>query len=124
MTSAPHFPSPGPLARDLALDRVKAAADIDWWAACRGVLRRLARTRETFTSDDVWEGLRKYRCTTPEPRAMGAAFREAQSEGWIKPLYEWRISRRPACHSRPIRVWRSQLLNPEPVDNSLDKDHA
>lgn len=116
--------SPGAVARDIALGRVKAAADIDWLTACRNVIRRLALTRDTFTSDDVWEGLRKYRCTTPEPRAMGAAFRGAQTEDWIKPLFEWRSSKRPACHARPIRVWKSLLLNPEPVDNPLDKANA
>lgn len=114
MTSSPLLQSPGDLARDVALDRVQAASDLDWWTACRNVIRRLALTRETFTSDDVWEGLRKYQCETPEPRAMGAAFQGARSEDWITPLSEWRISRRPACHCRPVRVWRSLLLNPEP----------
>lgn len=114
MTSSPLLQSPGALARDIALDRVKAAADLDWLTACRGVIRRLALTRETFTSDDVWEGLRKYRCTTPEPRAMGAALQGARLDEWISPLPEWRISKRPACHCRPVRVWKSLLLNPEP----------
>lgn len=117
MTSSPLLPAPGALARDIALDRVKAASDIDWWTACRGVISRLAHTQKTFTTDDVWDGLRKYKCQTPEPRAMGAAMRAARLDGLIIPIPEWRISCRPACHCRPVRVWRS-LVFPEPVDHA------
>lgn len=121
MTSAPLLQSPGAVARDIALDRVKSAADLDWWTACRRAIRYLALTRTTFTSDDVWERLRTHSVQTPEPRAMGAAFRGARSEGWISPMSSWSISRRPACHSRPVRVWKSLLLNPETVDKANDE---
>lgn len=106
---------PGALARDIALDRVKAAAPVDWFTACRRAIRYLALTRTTFTSDDVWERLRTYPVEIPEPRAMGAAMRGARLDGLITPLPEWRISKRPACHCRPVRVWQSQLLQtPDP----------
>lgn len=106
MTASPlQFTEPGALGRDLAISRVYDAAPVDWLTACRRVIRRLALEQRTFSTDDVWTGLREYDVKVPEPRAMGAVMRQARHERWITPLNAWKISTRPACHCRPVRLW-------------------
>lgn len=59
-----------------------------------------------ITSDDLWAISIAKRTYPREPRAMGAVMRFLQKWGYIKPLQKWQPSTRPACHSRPVRVWR------------------
>lgn len=93
--------------RDEALARVEANADVEWKLAAELVVHLLAAQLGTFTSDDVWEGLVDGSASTHEPRALGAVLKRVAKDGVIAPTDEWRISRRPECHGRPVRVWRA-----------------
>lgn len=67
----------------------------------------LAKTHKDFTTDDVWG----YMGDPPEgvePRAMGAAMRQADKTV-ITPTLSYRISAMPSCHARPKRVWESLI---------------
>ena len=64
----------------------------------------VAERQDELTSDDVWI---EAGVVVDEPRLMGAIMRGAQARGWIVPLDEWRLSERPECHRRPLRVWRA-----------------
>lgn len=94
--------------RDDAIDRVGEHADTEWKAAVALAIRFCAKTRDAFTTDEVWS-LLTGRDATHEPRAMGAMMQEAKRAGVIAPTKEWRESARPECHARPCRVWRSLL---------------
>jgi hypothetical protein len=75
--------------------------------AVQAVLQVAQRELE-FTSDDVWFELGAG-SGDAEPRAMGAVMRNAGQLGYCEPINAWRLSRRAACHRRPVRVWRSLL---------------
>lgn len=91
----------GKQALEAALARVEASAPPAWKNAAQAVLERLAGTGEPFTSDDIWAAIGH----PPEPRALGALIRTAAQAGRIHRV-GWRISTRPACHCRPVAMWR------------------
>lgn len=107
--------SQGDLLRDEALERVERGAPYWWKEAAMNAVRDVAQVRSggEFTTDAVWLKLcwsiGKAAAESVEPRAMGAVMRAAQGEGICEPTDRTRKSVRPACHSRPIRVWRSLL---------------
>lgn len=92
-----------------AIQRAGAHARPEWKEAAARVIHDLALTLETFTTDQVWEALANYPQATHEPRALGALMQEAAKAGAISATNEYRNSARPACHSRPVRVWRSNF---------------
>jgi len=67
---------------------------------------KLAKERDTLTTDDVWAALPK-NATTPEPRAMGGIMVECARAGVIKRTDRVVKSTREVCHRRPIAVWES-----------------
>lgn len=90
-------------ARDEALGRVALNAEA-WLEDAGFIISALARTREEFTTDDIWARLNGLE--PPDCRAMGAAMRRAKREGLIDKTGEYRESRRAGCHCRPVAVWR------------------
>jgi hypothetical protein len=99
-------------ARDAAIERVEAHADDDWKAAALAAVELAARTRETFTGDDVWNmGLPKPR----EARALGPVMLGAARAGLITRTDEVRDSTQPGCHRGLVRVWRSNVYEPGSV---------
>jgi hypothetical protein len=97
-------------ARDDAIARAERHAVDAWKTVTFGVIRQLAETCPSFTTDDVWLGLRKVpEVATHEPRALGSMMREAAKSGWIVPTDRYVNSHRPECHARPVKVWRSCL---------------
>jgi hypothetical protein len=95
--------------RDIAIDRVEDSSALFVERALRAVMR-IARSKSRFTTDTVWKLLqRREQAHVAEPRAMGAVMRRACSEGFIRSTDEWQLSKRPACHRRPLRVWRSLI---------------
>ena len=99
--------------RDEGISHARGGAPVlALWEAVETV-RLVALRRETLTSDDIWTALEALweqgAMTFPEPRVMGAVFKVAEREGYVRPTEEHRLSRRPVCHRRPIRVWRSLL---------------
>jgi hypothetical protein len=98
-------------ARDEAIRRAGENANPEWSAGAMAVVCQLANKGSAFTTDDVHELLDQLVAAgrvarTHEPRALGAVMREAHKLGLIVPLDQWRQSKRRACHSRPLRVWR------------------
>lgn len=100
-------------AKDEAVQRVASNADPDWMRQAVDGIWALALNADTLTTDDVWDAIPDA-ATTHEPRALGAAMKRAASLGYITATDTYRPSARPACHARPVRVWRS-LLYREPA---------
>lgn len=104
--------------REEGIARAQGGAPaIALWEAVAAV-RLVALRRETLTSDDVWLALEALwaagAMSFREPRVMGAVFKVAEREGYVVATEEHRLSRRPVCHRRPIRVWRSLLYRGVP----------
>jgi hypothetical protein len=79
-------------------------------AAAIMAVMRVAKRLPLFTTDDVWMELQSDGVGAPvEPRAMGAVMRSARMQGIAEPTDRVSSSERPACHRRPLRVWRSLL---------------
>ena len=95
---------------DEAIDRVRVHANDEWMREVRAIVWRLARARGEFTTDAVWAQVDRLEATTHEPRAMGAVMRAAAKAGWVTPTDRVSNSARPECHCRPVRVWRSLVL--------------
>lgn len=97
-------------ARDDAIARAERHAVDAWKTATFGVIRQLAESCASFTTDDVWLALQKLPdVATHEPRALGSMMRQAAKSGWIEPTDRYVNSQRPECHARPVKVWRSRL---------------
>jgi len=89
-----------------AIAAASAEADRAWMREAMAAVRHLATVHDEFTTDNVWACLPND-VSTHEPRAMGAVMRAAMKEGVIAPLDRYEMSARPACHCRPVRVWKS-----------------
>lgn len=87
--------------RDEAIDQAEANANAAWLEEAVDAIKYLAETQDQLTADHVWELVGSPR----EPRAMGAAFRQALNLKLIAPTEIYRKSTRPQRHAAPIRVW-------------------
>lgn len=97
----PKTPADGRRERDEALARVDTAADPAWKDEARRIVRRVATTRDTFTTDDVWDaGLP----TPTEPRALGPVITALIRAGAITATGDYVPSRRR--HATPMPVYR------------------
>lgn len=90
---------------DEAVERAGTNADPVWFGKAFDAVVHIARRNEFLTTDDVWARIP----STTEPRALGAVMRLARDAGLILTTTEYTQSRRPECHSRPLRVWRSLI---------------
>lgn len=96
--------------RDESLEQVEENANAEWTALAIQIIKELAATKATITSDDVWKELKNYPdVQTHQPSAMGAMFRRAFSLQLICTTDRFVQSKRPSSHARPIRVWESKL---------------
>ena len=108
----PHI---GALLRDEAIDRVEMHAAEEWRADALRAVEACALARGYFTTDHVWALLEAAESTgTHEPRAMGAIMRKAANEGYCERTNVTQQSKRPRCHRRPVRVWRSLVYRGKP----------
>lgn len=89
----------GEHAREKAYD----AADNDWRREALSAVQKLAVTRQTFASFDLWQVIDKPR----EPRAAGGVFTRARSRGWIEDSGE--VVRNPERHGVKVTLWRSKI---------------
>ena len=94
-------------ARDEAMERVEEAAPDEWKARAWKVLKRVAATHATFTTDDLVE---LGAGSPPEPRAYGPLMRAAVKAGLCEATGQYRKSRMVACHARPKAVYRAVPL--------------
>lgn len=88
-------------ARDESLRRVASHAPADWIGDAKLCVAALARTRKSFTTDDVWGVIGQ----PPEPRALGAVMMSLSRQGVIAKTGGYVNSARPRCHARPIPMW-------------------
>jgi hypothetical protein len=96
--------------RDVALVIVADNADERWMTAASWALRWTAVQTPELTTDDVWSTLHEFAIPAPvEPRALGAVMKLAAGAGLISATDRIRPSARPEAHSRPCRVWRSEI---------------
>ncbi len=84
-------------------------ADTDWKRAAAARVFWLAQNRREFTADDVIEHLDAEGITTGNNSALGAIMRAAQRMGIIENSGLFKESRRPVQHSKPLRIWRSNI---------------
>jgi hypothetical protein len=100
----------GDTKKNEAIGRVFDAAPQEWIDKALQAVFWAASNHDRFTTDEVWafevEG--EALDSPPEPRAMGAVMRIAESSGWVEPTRDFRLSTRPVCHRRPSRVWQRQ----------------
>jgi hypothetical protein len=98
----------GQMKLDQALERVERGADHQWLGTARTAVAYVAEYRVEFTTDDVWDILAAWQIPpTRDNRALGAVMRWAAKEGICTSTDNYRRSRRPECHLRPVMVWRS-----------------
>lgn len=91
-------------ATDRAIQQAADNSEPGWLDEARTTITRLAHTRQTFISDDVWSaGLSE----PHEARALGNVLRWAARTGLIVGTDQFRPSQRSGCHQCPRRVWRS-----------------
>jgi hypothetical protein len=99
-----------------AVQRAEAHADDQWMEDARQALVVCARRGSEFTTDEVWSWLDWFStATTHDPRAMGAVMRWAVQARLIEPTDRYTKSERPACHKRPVRVWRPVTIGANSV---------
>lgn len=97
-------------AREEALDRVEKGASEQEKTAAFEAVKHCARIQFYFTTDDVWQYIVVTGGPIPsEKRVMGAVMRAAMKAGYCEPTERWELSKRTACHRRPLRVWRSLI---------------
>lgn len=102
----PPLPTRGDAARDrdVALQRVDDAADVDWKELALEAVRITAVRLPEFISDDVWAtGLPR----TREDRALGPVFLRASRLGYCQKTDRVRPSVRSHLSGKP--VWRSLI---------------
>jgi hypothetical protein len=87
--------------------RADANADDRWRLTTDSIIRVLAARKPVFTTDDVHEALATTGATTHDNRAIGARMQSAARQGLIEITDRVQKSERPACHRRPVAIWRS-----------------
>jgi hypothetical protein len=92
----------GKARKKAALDRV-AANNKEFIEQAVETIETLREFNQEITSDDVWIAHTFY--GVANPKAMGVAFVIAESLGLIKATDRFKLSCRPVCHRRPLRVW-------------------
>lgn len=92
--------------RDKAIDQAERNADEQWKHTAMLIIRDLAQSHHSITSDTVWAHLINLGVVTHEPRALGALMRKAAKAGWIEATDRYIPSHRGVNHARPVRVWK------------------
>ena len=93
-----------------AITQVSEHADGTWWAASMRAITHLARTRATFTADDVLQLVQAQGYVTKYNRAMGGVMRHAQVRGLIQITDVFEPSHNKRKHQSPTRVWQSMIV--------------
>jgi hypothetical protein len=93
--------------RDEALRRVEQHADPQWSDKALQAARLACSFGAEFSTDEVWSLLEAAGVSPPrEPKAMGAIMRKAGRLGLCEATERTKISTRPDCNARPVRIWR------------------
>lgn len=84
----------------------ETGADPEWRVRAARAIIRVAKEKETFTTDDVWlTGLDKPR----EPRALGPEMASAQVAGIIEATNVFKLTAQASRHRAPVRFWKSLI---------------
>ncbi len=87
-----------------------AGTPAGWTQQAIDLIRQLALHHPFLCADDLWAaGLQP----PPEARALGPVFVRARSIGILKATPMFILTTQVERHRAPIRVWRSQLYQPE-----------
>ena len=83
-----------------------------WLVAAVEIIKILALSRPTLTSDDAWAMLQEQKPDADaafvfDGRTMGAAFAIAAQRGYVHATDRTVPSTRKVCHRRPVRIWKS-----------------
>jgi len=97
-------PAAAVAARDGAIAGAARAVDL---APLERIVLDVARTGREFTTDDIWAALGDDAERITEPRVLGAVMRQLAKSNRITGTGSYRNSARPACHARPVKVWRA-----------------
>jgi hypothetical protein len=98
-------------ARDEALERVEANANLDWKEEAFKAVVLAATELRQLTADDVYDRLPSG-IFTHEPRALGPVMLRALRDSLIiKANVAARPSRRRSLHASPRTVWDSQIFD-------------
>lgn len=92
-------------ARDVALAVVDDGTDDEWRRAARKALKRVAKRKKKFTTDDIWRIL----SDTRENRAMGPIMLWGARQGICERTDRTVLTTRVSNHARPLTVWRSKI---------------
>jgi hypothetical protein len=99
----------GETLRDEAVRRVEDHAPVDWNKQALAAVKFVAERKREFSTDAVWQVLEQRGIGgPPEPRALGAVMRRAVRVGLVEATDRVEKSRRPECHRRPVKLWRSR----------------
>lgn len=98
--------------RDEAIDRSESNASPTWKQAFWDALVHVARSEESFTTDEVWEQLAQlpHIPNTVDNRAAGGVVMRASRRGIIKLTNTTKPSRRKHCHAMLTRVYESRVV--------------
>ena len=100
VTSSPSIES-SRAQRDEAMERVEANAEMEWKIEAKRALWRRIRTKQPFTTDDLWDdGLTKPR----EPRALGPIVATAKRKGYL--IDTGRMVQSRYRHATKVTVWQ------------------
>lgn len=95
--------------RDKAMNDVKMANTL-WALHAEEVVLEMARTKTSFTTDDVWEYLSNSGVSAPpEPRVLGPVMMAMVRAGHIRPI-GYAQCRRPSRHAGTVRVYASNVM--------------
>lgn len=96
-------------AREAAIIQVGTHADDVWMTKAKLAVLEAAERHAEFTTDEVWMVLVEWGVDPPrEERAMGAVFHHMHKRAKkITPTDRHRSSVRPACHARPLLIWKA-----------------
>jgi hypothetical protein len=94
------------------------AASEEFKAEARITIRRIAQTRPTLTTDDVWANLRYRGFDTHHRACMGTLIRNAAAGGLIEKTDQMKSTEREDQRAHGLIVWRSLIYRPEEGDGS------
>lgn len=108
-----------PLTLDETIAQVAEHAGPEWRDHALEAVRQAALTNDLVTVDEVHPFISE---ATYDLRALGGVMRTAGRRGWIRRLpNQYRPSKRPETHSRPLAVWESLIYRYEQLTFGLDR---
>jgi len=97
---------------DEAVNRVEQHADAEWMERVFRVVCDIARARETFTANEIWDVIENVGDfpVQHEPSALGAVMRRVARERIAQVVAGVSVkSLHARQHGRGLRVWRSLI---------------